>query len=78
MDITAHCQWLVSQGRMPQVRIDKISLGFEISQSAGGENYTCNSYSLWTWKEIRRPGPVRGPAVRRLRRGSGTRCLKVH
>jgi hypothetical protein len=48
VDITAHCQWLVAQGRMPQVRIDKISFGFEISQSAGGKNYTCNSYSLWT------------------------------
>jgi hypothetical protein len=47
VDITAHCQWLVSQGRMPQVSIDEIAFGFEITSSAGGYNFNCNSYDVW-------------------------------
>jgi hypothetical protein len=48
VDITAHCQWLVANGRMPQVSIDHIAFGFEITSSAGGHNFNCNSYELWT------------------------------
>jgi hypothetical protein len=48
VDITAHAQWLVAQGRMPRVRIDEIAFGFEITSSSGGHNFNCNSYSLWT------------------------------
>jgi hypothetical protein len=47
VDITAICQWLVSQGRMPQVSIDHIAFGFEITSSAGGHNFICNSYDVW-------------------------------
>jgi len=47
VDITAHCQWLVANGRMPQVSVDEIGFGFEITSSAGGYNFNCNSYSLW-------------------------------
>ncbi|MFB9661382.1 hypothetical protein ACFQS3_01540 [Glycomyces mayteni] len=48
VNITAHCQWLVNQGRMPNVRIDQIQFGWEITSSAGGYNFNCNSYSLTT------------------------------
>jgi glycosyl hydrolase family 12 len=47
VDITAHCQWLVNQGQMPQVQIDDIAFGFEITSSAGGHNFICNSYDVW-------------------------------
>jgi hypothetical protein len=48
VDITAHCQWLVANGRMPRVSIDEIAFGFEITSSAGGRNFNCNNYQLWT------------------------------
>jgi len=48
VNITAHCQWLVNQGRMPNVRIDQIQFGWEITSSNGGYNFNCNSYSLTT------------------------------
>jgi hypothetical protein len=48
VDITAHAQWLVANGRMPRVTIGEIAFGFEITSSSGGRNFNCNSYSLWT------------------------------
>ncbi|MEU6861035.1 hypothetical protein AB0B28_19430 [Glycomyces sp. NPDC046736] len=48
VNITAHCQWLVNQGRMPNVRIDQIQFGWEITSAAAGYDFTCNSYSLST------------------------------
>ncbi|WP_026923105.1 GH12 family glycosyl hydrolase domain-containing protein [Glycomyces arizonensis] len=46
VDITAMCQWLVSSGHMPEVRIDQIQFGWEITSSAGGHDFRVNSYSL--------------------------------
>ncbi|THV38428.1 GH12 family glycosyl hydrolase domain-containing protein [Glycomyces buryatensis] len=48
VNITPICQWLVSQGRMPRVRIDQIQFGWEITSSAGGRNFNVNNYSLTT------------------------------
>lgn len=46
VNITAICQWLVNTGRMPNVRIDQIQLGWEITSSSGGRDFRVNSYSL--------------------------------
>ncbi|MFC3490988.1 GH12 family glycosyl hydrolase domain-containing protein [Glycomyces rhizosphaerae] len=46
IDITGHCQWLVAQGHMPEVRIDQIQFGWEITSAAGGHDFTVNDYSL--------------------------------
>ncbi|GAB3173380.1 hypothetical protein GCM10027059_44290 [Myceligenerans halotolerans] len=46
VNITAHCQWLVSGGYMPRVRIDQIQFGWEITSSSGGRDFRVNSYSL--------------------------------
>ncbi|NUQ90983.1 MAG: hypothetical protein HOQ43_21280 [Glycomyces artemisiae] len=48
VNITAICQWLVNTGRMPNVRIDQIQLGWEITSSSGGKDFRVNSYSLST------------------------------
>ncbi|GAB3654583.1 glycoside hydrolase family 12 protein [Glycomyces tarimensis] len=48
VNITAHCQWLVNQGRLPNVRIDQIQFGWEITSSAGGRDFRVNNYSLST------------------------------
>jgi hypothetical protein len=45
VNITPICQWLVNQGRMPNVRIDQIQFGWEITSSSGGKNFNVNSYS---------------------------------
>ncbi|MDA1359833.1 hypothetical protein O1R50_09380 [Glycomyces luteolus] len=46
IDITGHCQWLVAQGHMPEVRIDQIQFGWEITSAAGGHDFTVNDYTL--------------------------------
>lgn len=47
VDITAMCQWLVGNGHMPEVRIDQIQFGWEITSSAGGRDFRVNDYALW-------------------------------
>ncbi|WP_084546586.1 GH12 family glycosyl hydrolase domain-containing protein [Glycomyces arizonensis] len=39
-------QWLYETGRMPDVRIDQIQFGYEITSSAGGNRFSTESYSL--------------------------------
>ncbi|WP_081687187.1 GH12 family glycosyl hydrolase domain-containing protein [Glycomyces tenuis] len=39
-------RWLYETGRMPDVRIDQIQFGYEITSSAGGHRYSTESYSL--------------------------------
>jgi hypothetical protein len=46
VNITAICQWLRNTGRIPNVRIDQIQLGWEITSSSGGRDFRMNSYSL--------------------------------
>ncbi|GAB3237161.1 hypothetical protein GCM10027447_36140 [Glycomyces halotolerans] len=46
VDITEIAQWLYSTGRMPDVRIDQIQFGYEITSSAGGHRFSTESYSL--------------------------------
>ncbi|HEU5126742.1 MAG TPA: hypothetical protein VFU12_02030 [Glycomyces sp.] len=46
VDITAMCQWLVGTGRMPEVRIDQIQFGWEITSAAGGHDFRVNDYTL--------------------------------
>ncbi|WP_205325612.1 hypothetical protein [Glycomyces sp. YM15] len=46
IDNTGHCRWLVAQGHMPEVRIDQIQFGWEITSAAGGHDFTVDDYSL--------------------------------
>jgi hypothetical protein len=46
VDITGHAQWLVAQGHMPEVRIDQIQFGWEITSSAGGHDFRVDDYTL--------------------------------
>ncbi len=46
VDITAMCQWLVGNGHMPEVRIDQIQFGWEITSAAGGHDFRVNDYTL--------------------------------
>ncbi|HEY8472257.1 MAG TPA: RICIN domain-containing protein [Natronosporangium sp.] len=46
VDIRAISQWLVSRGTMPDVTIGDVQFGFEITSSAGGRDFTVNSYSV--------------------------------
>jgi Ricin-type beta-trefoil lectin domain-like/Glycosyl hydrolase family 12 len=45
VDIRAISQWLVNRGTMPNVTIGNVQFGFEITSSAGGREFTVNSYS---------------------------------
>ena len=46
IELTPIAQWLVEQGHMPEVRIDQIQLGWEITSAAGGFDFTIEDYSL--------------------------------
>lgn len=45
VDIRAIAQWLVDTGEMPDVILGNVQFGFEITSSAGGREFTVNSYS---------------------------------
>ncbi|THV38427.1 GH12 family glycosyl hydrolase domain-containing protein [Glycomyces buryatensis] len=44
--LTEIAQWLVAQGHMPEVQIDQIQFGWEITSAAGGHDFTVTDYSL--------------------------------
>ncbi|HEX2144188.1 MAG TPA: hypothetical protein VHG10_06755 [Glycomyces sp.] len=44
--LTPIAQWLVEQGYMPEVQIDQIQFGWEITSAAGGHDFTVEGYSL--------------------------------
>lgn len=46
IELTPIAQWLVEQGYMPEVQIDQIQLGWEITSAAGGFDFTVDDYSL--------------------------------
>lgn len=46
VNLGAVLQWLLSTGRIANVTIGNLQFGFEITSSAGGQNFTVNSYSL--------------------------------
>ncbi|WP_157930577.1 GH12 family glycosyl hydrolase domain-containing protein [Glycomyces xiaoerkulensis] len=46
VDITGISRWLYDTGRIPDVRIDQIQFGYEITSSAGGHRFSTESYSL--------------------------------
>jgi hypothetical protein len=46
VDITAISQWLYNTGRMPNVRIDQIQFGYEITSSSGGHRFSTTNYQL--------------------------------
>lgn len=46
VDILAVLQWIQSQGWIGNISIEKVQLGFEITSSPGGLDFTMNSYSV--------------------------------
>jgi hypothetical protein len=45
VDIAAVTGWLLDTGRIPDVTIGDVQFGFEITSSAGGNDFVVNSYS---------------------------------
>lgn len=46
VDIKAITDWIRAKGWFGNVNLHKIEFGFEITSSAGGKDFSCNSYSL--------------------------------
>ena len=46
VDIRAIMQWLKSKGWFGDVTLGNVQFGFEITSSAGGKNFTTNSFSV--------------------------------